>query len=107
MSVETDITGCILSTTCTDSPSEHGHRTRRHIITAARSADRIDAVESHLRSCVSRRLGGPTAEAAIRSKFTRAGVRSRFDGGASMLFTIGWVCSIKACRTEMDRRGLG
>ncbi len=72
MSVDTDVTGCIRSMTCTDSPSERGDRTWRHIITA-RSADRIDAVESHLRSCVSRRPGNSITETAIRSEVTRRG----------------------------------
>ncbi|MBS9376168.1 hypothetical protein GON09_005189 [Rhodococcus sp. B50] len=43
-------------------------------------ADRIDAVESHLASFVSRRPDNPITETGIRSEFTHAGVRSRLGG---------------------------
>ncbi len=40
-------------------------------------ADRIDAIESHLTSFVSRRPDNPITETGIRSEFTHAGIRSR------------------------------
>ncbi|MGU3587358.1 hypothetical protein ACLBYD_29965 [Rhodococcus sp. C26F] len=40
-------------------------------------ADRIDAVESHVKSLASRRPDNPVTETGIRSEFTHSGVRSR------------------------------
>lgn len=106
MSVDTDVTGCILSMACTDSPSEHGDRTWRHIITTARSADRSTRSNPPEVLCVPAAGQFDHRDRYPQRSHAQGSARD-VNGGASMLFIIGGIRSFKAFRAEMDRPGLG